>query len=221
MIRGYRKIFTALLMITALAMPVLAEDSGEPGIVQEPPAQSEIRQEISADETNTTGEPAEAEAAPADLNEASGREEISAGEGGDAAGDSEAAEGDQSSVGEVNEEDADESSVTGDTDEEKKAEGVKYVFVNGPGFTVEGGIPVYSTGGRYELVSITADRDAGEYKAGDEIPYEEVSQSLFADGTTVTYTFIEVEDEDTHDYSEASSDAEYDGVWDNESGNIT
>jgi len=64
MIRGYRKIFTALLMITALAMPVLAEDSGEPGIVQDPPAQSEIRQEISADETNTTGEPAAAEAAP-------------------------------------------------------------------------------------------------------------------------------------------------------------
>jgi hypothetical protein len=106
---------------------------------------------------------------------------------------------------------------------EAEAPEVPVVFRSegGPEISIVDGIPVYHTAGRYELVSISADLDAGEYSAGEEIPEEEIPAIKFEPGTTVTFFFDRAEKDDLGISRDPSGSAIYDGVWDEKTGSVT
>ena len=216
--REYRKALAAMLMIMMLSAPVMAQDGSSPedsmrGNESTACAESAISLDAGDAEGSDkdSGLPASAEPMyPSDEEAGTGPEED---------GSSEAAPDDNNDV-------AGEKGTGPDEDGEKPEENendkyVRYIFTGGPELEMKDGVPAYSTHGKYELVSITADKDAGKYKAGDEIPEEEIREGFFSSGTTVTYVFIKAEEDDTHGYYTVSAEAEYDGVWDDRTESIT
>ena len=82
--------------------------------------------------------------------------------------------------------------------------------------------PDYEPARGYELIMITADKSAGEYEAGEEIPEDEIKDIKFEPGTTVTYKFIVIEGDDPASAGKSdSSGARFDGVWDPDTNSIT
>ena len=88
---------------------------------------------------------------------------------------------------------------------------VKYVAVGGGTVHISDGMPVCEPYEGYDLISVRADAPAGGFEAGEEIPFDLVSDIDFPDGTTVFYEFEFCEDMQAEEAA-PSYTAEFEGI---------